>query len=92
MPLRRLVTCGEEGEVKTYHNLPESQDDDPIEFDLSTSRVSAMTCYLTPGGLDVIAVAMDDNTIQAFSTEVIICFWMEKKFLSFDFRVTLKDY
>ena len=45
-------------------------EDDPLEFDLSTSCISAMVCYLDQGGSDTIAIAMDDYTIQAFSTEV----------------------
>ena len=42
---------------------------------LSSSKLTALVCYTTPaelegGGADVVAVAMDDNTVQAFTTDV----------------------
>ena len=67
--LRRVVTCGGDEEVHIYPNLAEEADD-MTEFELSTSSVSAMVCYRKLDGSDVIAMAMDDNTVQAFSTEV----------------------
>ena len=70
-----MVTCGGDEEVRIYPNLGGEDDDDATEFDLSTSSVSAMTCYRRVDGVDVIAIAMDDNTVQAFSTEVSLVLW-----------------
>lgn len=59
--------------MRIYPNLGGEEDDEDVtEFELSTSRVSAMVCYRKVDGSDVIAMAMDDNTVQAFSTEVCI--------------------
>ena len=51
------------------------EDDDISEFSLSSSKLTALTCYTTPaelegGGANIVAVAMDDNTVQAFTTDV----------------------
>ena len=52
------------------------EDDDVSEIILS-SKLTALVCYTVPaereeegGGADVIAVAIDDNTVQAFTTNV----------------------
>ena len=49
------------------------EDDERSEFAVSSSKLSALVCYMaTVEGemTDVVAVAMDDNTVQAFTTEV----------------------
>ena len=50
------------------------EDDERSEFSLSSSKLSALACYTTTTSegdkSDVVAVAMDDNTVQAFTTEV----------------------
>lgn len=55
--------------MRTYLNFPEELDY-LKEFDLSTSRVSAMVCYRTQEGADVIAIATDDNTVVTFTEDV----------------------
>lgn len=63
------MTCGGDGEVRIYSDL-QDEDTDPQEFEVSTLYVSAMACYLTPGGSNAIAVAVEGNTVQAFSNDV----------------------
>jgi hypothetical protein len=60
--------------VRTFVGL---EDDDVSEFSLSSSKLTGLVCYTAlateqeeGGGADVIAVAMDDNTVQAFTTNV----------------------
>lgn len=55
--------------MRTYLNFPEELEY-PEEFDLSTSSISAMVCYLTQEGKDVIALATDDNNVVTFTAEV----------------------
>ena len=52
---------------------------DVSEFSVSSSKLTDLVCYTAPaereeeeegGGADIVAVAMDDNTVQAFSTNV----------------------
>ena len=71
-PARHLVTCGNDCDVRTFVGL---EDDDISEFSLSSSKLTALACYTIPanqegGGADVVAVAMDDNTVQAFTNDV----------------------
>lgn len=66
---RRLVTCGGDAEVRTYLDFPEELEQ-PEEFDLSTSSISAMVCYVTQEGKDVIALATDDNNVVTFTVDV----------------------
>ena len=69
------MTCGNDCDVRTFVGL---EDDDVSEFSLSSSKLTALVCYTTTplaereegGGADVVAVAMDDNTVQAFFTDV----------------------
>ena len=69
------MTCGNDCDVRMFVGL---EDDDVSEFSLSSSKLTALVCYTTTppaereegGGADVIAVAMDDNTVQAFTTDV----------------------
>ena len=67
---RHVVTCGADEDVHMYSDLRGVAEDDVQEFSVSTSSVSALACYRNTDGLDVIALGMDDNTVQAFSTEV----------------------
>lgn len=69
---RRLVTCGGDAEVRTYLDFPEELEEleQPEEFDLSTSSISAMVCYVTQEGKDVIALATDDNNVVTFTVDV----------------------
>lgn len=49
------------------------EDDERSEFAVSSSKLSALVCYtatVEEERTDVVAVAMDDNTVQAFTTEV----------------------
>lgn len=55
--------------MRTYLNFPEELDYHK-EFDLSTSRVSAMVCYVTQEGSEVIAIAADDNTVISYTVDV----------------------
>ncbi len=65
------MTCGRDGEVRTFPDVSrDTPFDEAIEFDLSTSQVSAVACYLTREGSEGVAVAMDDNTVQGFSIDV----------------------
>ena len=67
------MTCGSDCDVRIFVGL---EDDDVSEFSLSSSKLTALTCYTTTladqegGGADVVAVAMDDNTVQAFTNDV----------------------
>ena len=66
------MTCGNDCDVRTFVGL---EDDDISEFSLSSSKLTALVCYTTPaqlegGRTDVVAVAVDDNTVQAFTTNV----------------------
>ena len=66
------MTCGNDCDVRTFVGL---EDDDISEFSLSSSKLTALVCYTTPaeleeGGADIVSVAMDDNTVQAFTTDV----------------------
>ena len=67
------MTCGHDCDVCTFVDL---EDDDISEFSPSSaSKLTALVCYTTPaqlegGGTDIVAVAMDDNTVQAFTTDV----------------------
>ena len=70
------MTCGSDCDVRMFVGL---EDDDVSEFSVSSSKLTALVCYTAPakreeeeegGGADVIAVAMDDNTVQAFTTNV----------------------
>ena len=72
------MTCGNDCDVCTFVCL---EDDDVSEFSLSSSKLTALVCYTTTlpaeqeegGGADIVAVAMDDNTVQAFTTDVSQC-------------------
>ena len=66
------MTCGSDCDVRTFVGL----EDDVSEFSLF-SKLTGLVCYTAPAereeegvGADVIAVAMDDNTVQAFTTNV----------------------
>ena len=67
--------CGSDCDVRTFVGL---EDDGVSEFSLSSSKLTGLACYTAPateqeepwGEADVITVAMDDNTIQAFTTNV----------------------
>ena len=66
------MTCGHDCDVRTFVGL---EDDDVSEFSLSSSKLTALVCCTTPaelegGEADVVAVAMDDNTVQAFASDV----------------------
>ena len=64
------MTCGHDCDVTIFVGL---EDDEKSEFSLSSSKLSALACYVTDcevGRTDVVAVAMDDNTVQAFTTQV----------------------
>ena len=72
---RHLVTCGNDCDVRTFVGL---EDDDISEFSVSSSKLTALACYTTLArlegdGADVIAVAMDDNTVQVFANNVSTC-------------------
>ena len=62
------MTCGNDCYVLTFVGL----EDDVSE--LSLSKLTALVCYTSPTErgegcvADVVAVAMDDNTVQAFTT------------------------
>ena len=65
------MTCAHDCDVRSFVGL---EDDEISEFSLS-SKLTALVCYTTPaelegGGADVVAMAMDDNTVQAFTTDV----------------------
>ncbi len=61
------MTCGGDKEVITYLCLAD-EDLEPVqEFDIVTDHVSAMVCYRNQEGEEVVAMAMDNNTVQAFS-------------------------
>ena len=69
------MTCGNDCDVRTFVGL---EDDDVSEFSLSSSKLTALICYtIAPpaereegDGADVVAMAMDDNTVQAFTADV----------------------
>ena len=66
------MTCGNDCDVRTFVGL---EDDDISEFSLSSSKLTALICYTTlpqlEGGMaDIVAVAIDNNTVQAFTTDV----------------------
>jgi hypothetical protein len=50
--------------VRTFVGL---EDDDVSEFSLSSSKLTGLVCYTAEqeerGGADVVAMAMDDNTV-----------------------------
>ena len=65
--------CGSDCDVRTFVGL------DVSEFSVSSSKLTGLVCYTAPtkreekeegGGADIVAVAMDDNTVQAFTTNV----------------------
>ena len=64
---RHLVTCGHDCDVRTF---PGIEEDDCCEFSVTSEKVSALTRY-QKGGKDIIAIATDDNTVQAYTTEVV---------------------
>ena len=59
--------------MRTFVGL---EDDDVSEFSLSSSKLTTLACYTTTladqegSGADVVAVAMDDNTVQTFTNDV----------------------
>ena len=72
------MTYGSDCDVRTFVGL---EDDDVSEFSVSSSKLTGLVCYTAPaerqeekekegGGADVVAVAMDNNTVQAFTTNV----------------------
>ena len=68
------MTCGSDCDVRTFVGL---EDDDVSEFSVSSSKLTGLVCYTAPaeweeeeGGADVVAMAMDDNTVQVFTTNV----------------------
>ena len=65
---RHLVTCGHDCDVRTFAGIEE---DDCEEFSVASEKVSALACY-HKGGKDIIAIATDDNTVQAYTSEVIV--------------------
>ena len=66
------MTCGHDCDVRSFVGL---EDDEVSEFSLSSSKLTAVVCYTTPaelegGGANVVAMAISDNTVQAFTTDV----------------------
>lgn len=61
---RHLVTCGHDSDVRTFLGI----EDDNSEFTVSTETVSAI-CPYTVDGRDMVAVAIDNYTVQAFTRE-----------------------
>ena len=64
--LRHLVTCGHDCDVRRFSGIDE---DDSSEFTVSTEMVSAAVPY-TLEGRDLVAVAIDNHTVQSFTREV----------------------
>lgn len=65
------MTCGHDCDVRTFAGL---EDDETFEFSLSSSKLTALVCYTVSAAegdkTDIIAVATDDNTVQAFTSDV----------------------
>ena len=69
------MTCGSDCDVRMFVGL---EDDDVSEFSVSSSRLTGLhgllhsTCQVGGGGgrADIVAMAMDNNTVQAFTTNV----------------------
>ena len=61
-----MVTCGHDCDVRTFSGIDE---DDSSEFTVSTETVSAVAPY-TLEGRDLVAVAIDNHTVQAFTKDV----------------------
>lgn len=63
---RRLVTCGHDCDVRVFEGVEE---DECLEFSVSSEKVSALTTYQREGK-EIVAIAMDNNTVQAYTVEV----------------------
>ena len=64
-----LVTCGRDNEIVPF--VRDTEDLERVnDFDITANYVTAMICYRTQKGSEVVAVATDNNTVQAFSMDV----------------------
>ena len=63
---RQLVTCGHDCDVRVFAGIEE---DDCSEFSVASDKISALVCYQR-NGKDLVAIATDDNTVQAFTCDV----------------------
>ena len=63
------MTGGGDREISTYLCLPDEDLERITEFDIATDHVSAMVCYRTQEGTEVVAAGMDNNTVQTFSLD-----------------------
>ena len=63
---RRVVTCGHDCDVRILEG------DESTEFSVSSDRLSAIACYHGCSGCDVVAVGMDDHSVQSFQLNVSV--------------------
>ena len=60
------MTCGHDCDVRIMDG------DDSTEFSVSSDILSAVVCYPGDDGQDVVAVAMDNHSVQTFKLDVSI--------------------
>ena len=60
------MTCGHDCDVRVFAGIEE---DDCNEFSVASDKISALVCYQR-NGKDLVAIATDDNTVQAFTCDV----------------------
>ncbi len=62
------MTCGHDCDIRIFTGI---DDDDVCEFTVSSESIRALACY-QKSGRDFIAIATDDNTVQAYTLEVSV--------------------
>ena len=58
------MTCGYDCDVRIFEG------DDSTEFSVTSDKLSAIACYHGNSGNDIVAVGMDDHTVQSFQLDV----------------------
>lgn len=78
------MTCGHDCDVRIMEG------EDSTEFSVSSDKLSAIVCYRNQEREDVVAVAMDDYSVQAFKLNVR--FMTLQNLLSYTYRIIDKFY
>ncbi len=60
------MTCGHDCDVRILEG------DESTEFSVSSDKLSAIACYHGSSGSDVVAVGMDDHSVQSFQLDVSV--------------------
>ncbi len=65
------MTCGFDCDVRIFDG------DESTEFSVSSEKLSAITCYRSGNGEEMVALGMDDHSVQSFQLDVSTVYVIE---------------